>query len=225
METLLSLVNMAREECGASGGALSTVANVSGESLRFKNWIIRTWNEIQELHDDWKWMRSAFSFTTTIDKGAYTSAEAGIVSRFNYWDKTYCTCRITANGVSDQTELTWMEYETFRSVYLTGLQNSNRPQHFTIGLTNELLIGPAPESDSYTISGQYAKSNQVLVVDGDIPEVPEEHGVIAYGAMIKYARYEVAAEVLSDATRQYNRKLRKLESKYLPIMTTACPLL
>lgn len=213
---LLQLVNFARGECGVLGSDLTSLSNVSGESLRFKNWVIRAWEEIQELHPDWKWMRGTYSFTTTANDGSYTSSQAGITSRFGWWDRTYCTVYLTASGTSDQDELTWLEYEEFRAEYLTGPQTNTRPQHFTIGLSNELLIGPAPDSTAYTITGQYVKSTQTLSEATDEPELPEQHKFIAWWAINEYGSYEVATEVLVRARGKISRMRSDLEAKYLP---------
>jgi hypothetical protein len=224
MSTLLQLVNFARQESGVLGADLTSLTGVTGESLRFKNWIIRAWEEIQELRPDWKWMRSTYSFTTTADDGSYTSTQAGIASRFGWWDRTYCTVYLTASGTNDQTELCWMEYEDFRAHYLTGTQTSNRPRHFTIGLSNELLIGPEPESTLYTITGQYVKSPQTLSADADEPELPEQHKFIAWWAINEYGGYEVATEALMRARSKIPRMRADLEAKYLPTIQLDGPL-
>lgn len=217
MSTLLQLVNQTREECDVSrSGDLVSLTGITGENQRIKNWVVRSWNEIQSLHEDWRWMRATYSFVTTAGNGEYTSTGAGIASRFNRWDKTYCSVYLTATGTNDQIELGWMDYADFRSIYLTGVQSNSRPQYFTIGDAGQLLLGPKPESTLYTISGYYHKSPQELSADGDIPELPEQHEVIVYRAMRKYARFEVAAEITNDAFVEEKRILCSLRNKYLP---------
>lgn len=217
MSTLLQLANQVREECDVSrAGDLATLSGVTGESLRIKNWVIRAWREIQMMRSDWRWMRASYSFTTTANDGSYTSAQAGIASRFGLFDKTYCSVYLTATGTTDQTELYWVEYDDFRSYYLTGTQSDTRPQHFTIGDSNELLVGPKPDSALYTITGYYFKSPQELSADADEPELPEQHDVIAYRAMRKYARFESAPEIYAEAEREERRILTSLFNKYLP---------
>lgn len=217
MSTLLQLVNQVREECDVSrAGDLTMLSGVTGESLRIKNWVIRSWREIQMMQSRWRWMRAAYSFTTTANDGSYTSVQAGISSRFGLWDETYCSVYLTASGVNDQLELGWMDYEDFRSIYLTGTQTDSRPQHFTIGDANELLVGPKPDSALYTITGHYYKSPQELSADTDEPELPEQHDVIAFRAMKKYARFNAATEIYAEAEREERRGLRALHAKYLP---------
>lgn len=225
MPTFLQLVNMAREECDAAGsGDLTTLSGVTGESLRFKNWVIRAWEEIQEKHVDWRWMQADYSFTTTADDGSYTSAQAGILLRFEYWDRHYCTCYLTASGVSDQTELYWMDYADFRLLYLTGSQTSSRPKHWTVGDANELLLGPEPDSTLYTIAGRYKKSYQTLSADADEPELPDCQRVIVYRAMQKYARFMAAPEIMAEAKMQERALMAQIRARYLPEIRLAGPL-
>ena len=220
MSTFLQLVNYAREECDAAGsGDLTTLVGVTGESLRFKNWIIRAWNEIQEMRTDWKWMRAAYSFTTTANDGAYSSSDAGIASRFGRFDITNCTVYLTATGTNDQTELEWLDYETFQCTYLIGPQTNQRPTHFTIGDANELLVGPAPDSALYTITGHYFKSPQALSADADEPELPDHHSVIAYRAMKKYARFSASPEIYVDANAEESRMMNAIRNMYLPVIS------
>lgn len=203
---------------------LTTLEGLSGEDLRIKNWVIRAWDEIQSRHPDWKWMRGTYSFVTTANDGAYSSSDAGIASRFGGWDKTYCTVYTTSAGVADQVELGYLDYETFRSYYLTRSQSPSVPRHFSVGLSNELLLGHAPDSNLYTVTGQYSKSPQTLSANGDIPELPEQHEVIAYLAMMKYGRFEGAQEILSAASNEYRRIMNDLRNKYLPEIQLGCPL-
>lgn len=227
MTTFLQLVNYAREESDAAGsGDLTTLSGVTGESRRFKNWIIRSWEEIQERHPDWRWMKTDYSFVTTASDGTYTSAQAGIASRFGNWDKTFCTVYTTSVGTTDQTQLCWADYDTFRNYYLVGShsQLTGRPLHFSVGPSNELLIGPKPDSALYTIAGQYHKSPQTLSADADEPELPDHQRVIVYRAMQKYARFTVAPEILGDARENDRLLMAQIRSKYLPEVLLAGPL-
>lgn len=217
MPTFLQLVNYNREECDVSGrGDLSTLVDVTGESLRFKNWVIRSWEEIQEQHADWKWMRASYSFATTANDGTYTSAQAGISSRFGRWDRTYCTAYLTASGTADQAELCFVDYEDFRSSCLTQPVSASRPTHFSVGDANELLLWPVPDSALYTIKGDYFKSPQILSADADEPELPEQHRIIVYRAMKKYARFSASPEIYADANEHESLIMSQLRAKYLP---------
>lgn len=227
MSTFLALTNYAREECDAAGsGDLTTLSGVTGESLRFKNWIIRSWEEIQERYADWRWMKTDYSFVTTSEDGTYTSAQAGISSRFGNWDKTFCTVYTTSAGTADQTQLEWVDYDSFRDYYLVGshAQLIGRPLHFSVGPSNELLLGPKPDSALYTVAGQYHKSPQALSADADEPELPDHQRVIVYRAMQKYARFTAAPEIMDDARSKERALMAQITAKYLPEVLLAGPL-
>lgn len=224
MATLLSLVNDARQECGITSGDLTSLSSITGENLRFKNWTIKAWEEIQGMHDDWYFLRGDYSFTTTANDGSYTGAQAGIATRFLDWDISWAKVYLTASGTSDETEIYYLNYEDFRIAYLTGSQTSGRPLYFSVGLDQELLLGPAPDSTAYTIAGQYRKTPQTLSADADVVDIPEQSGVIVYRTMKKYARYESAGEIYADAMNEEQRMMRILEKKYLPNMRLAEPL-
>lgn len=225
MRTLLQLVNAVREEGGASGGTLSTLSSVTGESLRVKNWVILAWKEIQSLHRDWTFMRGTYSFATTEGDGDYTSADAGIAAdTFSRWSKTRCTCYLTSAGTNDEYPLIYLPFENFRLVYQTGTQTNSRPQHYSIGLSAELLIGPKPDDRGYTITGDFEKAVQALSSDDDAPIIPEQDEIIVYRALQKYARYEAAGEIYEDAKGNYRRILSDLEAKYLPEIVLGGPL-
>lgn len=220
---LLELVNYARSECGA-GSDLTSLTGVTGDSLRFKNWVIREWEEIQKKHRDWRWMMAAYSFTSTANSGSYTPAQAGISTRFGMWDRNFCTVYLTATGVSDQSEVYFLDFNSFRQMYLLGAQTSQRPIHFTIGGNNELLLAPKPESTLYTITGNYYKGVQTLSANSDIPELPEQHEVIAYGAMMRFGRYKAAPEIYTDASGRMRKIMKQLTAVYLPEMMLGKPL-
>lgn len=222
--TLLQLVNAVREEGGVSGGTLATLASARGETLRIKNHVIKAWKEIQSILRDATFMRGDYSFATSDGDGDISSAGAGIASGFLRFSKTRCTCYVTATGVADEFPLAWMPFEAFREVYLTGSQVNGRPESFSVNKAGELLLGPKPNSTGYTITGEYEKSVTALSADDDAPDIPEQDEVIEYRALMKYARFEAAAEIYDDAKANYNRIMSDLRTKYLPEITLGEPL-
>lgn len=225
MATFLTLCQDLRREAGISGSGPTSVVSQSGENARIVNWVNAAWRDIQRKHQEWLWMRAEYSFATTPDDYDYSAAEAGIASRFRRWELNAARVYQTSLGVSDQVPLIYMPYEYFRDIYLTGTQTAGRPVCFTVGPGLKLLIGPKPNA-SYTISGEYYRGVQTLAVDADIPELPEDfHDMIWQGALIKYAFYESAPEVLGSAKGAYRQLMFQLEQNQLPDMIWPEPLL
>lgn len=221
--TFLELVQRLRQECGISGTGPAAVTNQTGELRRLVDWVATSWDDIQRLHQDWSWLKGTYSFAATPNDDRYTSADAGIATRFKTWDRNMA--RVYSSSVNDETELMFLAYEEWRHIYRVGTQTSARPVHFSIDpASKDLLLGYKPDI-AYTISGEYFKSVQTLAADGDEPEMPEEyHMAIVYKAMMKYARYNAAGEIYEDASTEYRKIRAELEARELPQMLMAGPL-
>ena len=219
----LQLAQRLRQEVGIAGTGPSAVTNQTGELKRLVDWIATSWDDIQRLRNDWNWLKGTFSFTTTANDDRYTSAEAGIASRFDHWDENMV--RVYSSSVNDETELVFLPYEDWRAIYRVGTQSPSRPVHFSYDpATKDLLLGYKPDA-VYTISGEYFKNIQTLDDDADEPEMPAKyHMAIVYKAMMKYARYNAAGEIYDDAKIEYNKIRAELEGRELPQTLMAGPL-
>lgn len=226
--TFLELVNRARRECGVTGPALSTLSNLSGESLRIAEWVAESWNDLQTMHTGWLFMNRKFSFTTTANKQTYTPAECG-VNDLSHWFLRTFRCYVTAQGRSSEQFLIYNDRLLFRDVYQFGpaLTNYQRPTIFTVeedGLN--LSFGAIPDSNAYTILGEYyAKPSEMLVAADEPGDLPWEYRMIlVYDAMKRYGAYESAPEVFDRGRDGYDLKLSELERTHLPIITLGEPL-
>ncbi len=81
----VQLVNTLMQECGASGSALTTLKNVTGEAARHANWIAQAWLDIQSLHQDWEFLRSSCAFPTVAGQDYYPLSQTN-ASNFGMWD-------------------------------------------------------------------------------------------------------------------------------------------
>jgi hypothetical protein len=89
---------------------------------------------------------------------------------------------------------------------------------------NQLVIGPQPDN-TYTITGDFMRSAQILAADADTPEMPTQyHMLIAYLAMEKYGYSEAAGEVLLASQKASTRMRRQLEMNQSPAIGWASPL-
>lgn len=211
--TFLDLVNRLCTESGSDTTVGSVVAQ-SGEAGRMVNWTKSAWDDMQLERPDWYWMRSNFQFQCVASTRSYSVADAGITSRFSIWDTN--SLRLYKVSKNDELVLPFMPYEDFRGAYLIGAETVSQPLYFTIDPQMNLLLGPLPD-DVYTITGEYFKSAQELLVNGDVPEMPTQfHMAIVYRALMLYARYEAAPEIYQDAATNYKRFLRRLEMNQLP---------
>ena len=199
----LTLVNRARQECGVSGGALSTIGSgLSLEGQRFKDWVNTAWTDLQLHRADWQWMRKAATFQTVIGQTSYTSVQTG-ASDVALWAPESFRDYLTSGGVKGEMFMTFRNFNEYRDLYeinamrLTQarpIEITVRPDHTT------LSMWPIP-IDIYTINGEYYRVPTDLLVDADDPstvgnDLPSRfHMILVYMAMRSYAAYESAPEV------------------------------
>lgn len=230
----LDLCQRLRQEMGASGSGPAAVTNQTGEYRRIVDWISSVYTEIQNRHDEWKWLRSSFTLNTVADDDTYaygnaTDVAAGTaITRLAHWwwmDQSF-PMRIykQSDGVGTEQYLTPVEWNLFRRLYKIGTQASGTPQHVTIDPQNNLVLGPKPDG-IYVVSGDYQKSAQVLAANDDTPEMPSRfHLLIVSEALKRAGRYEAAQELFAGGDYESMPTLRALEADQLPPPELAEPM-
>ena len=230
---LLQLVQQVKREGGITGAAPTTVQNQVEEINRIASWVNSAWLDIQTLHSEWEWMRTAFSFNTVAQQGSYTPVQAGAVlgtaptvSNLGNWKRNSFRKYLLANGVSGEMILPPIPYDTFRDMYLFGNMRTNYapPAVFTVDPQKNLILGNAPDA-IYVVNGEYYCLPTSLISDSDTPTMPSQfHTAIVWKALAHYGMYEAANESVSKGEREYKALLMRLEADQLPKITFGAPL-
>lgn len=233
----LQLVQRAMVEGGASG-SITTTANQSGEAQRFCNWIQAAFNDIQTIHDDWKWMRSSYilnyegdsedgtglSFTSVAGQAVYRLGAApgqlGIdPDTFQKWVRGSFWVYPTAAGYTAETQLDLMDYDVWRATYMLGANRDvkTRPVAMAEGPDFSICLGPPPDT-GYTITGDYYTAPSQMAQDTDVPFglPPAQHMIIVWKALLDYGGYEAASDVYQRAQTHYDSMMAQLEILRLP---------
>lgn len=222
-ETFLDLVTRTFKECRCSGGAPSTVTGVTGEAERITNWVSGAWLSIQQVHEDWQFLQSSFSFVTIAGQAEYTPLQAGIAAgTFGLWKTWEDTPRnyITATGVSSEFEMNEQSYDAWRILYDFGPLKDirTRPVEFAITPAKSFALGPYPAA-GYTVTGKYYTAPVSLSADTDIPTLPRQYLMaIVGGAMMEYAADKAASEVYQRGKQWYDQYIGRMELARLPKM-------
>ena len=226
----LALVNRARVECGVSGASntLTTAQSLTGESARIAAWVNTAWNDIQTAHEDWQWMRAAVSFNTVAQQQTYTPTQAGVGTTFGNWKRDSFRCSTVGNNYADEQLLNFMEYTTFRNLYMYGTMRTtySRPVVVAIvpGADKSLALGAIPDQ-AYVISGEYYVAPVELSANTDEPVLPARFQMaIVYRAMMYYAGYEAAPEVYSRGELEFKRLMNRLEIDQITTPVSGPPL-
>lgn len=212
----LAMCQALRQEVGASGNDL-TVTGATKEWANLCNWTAQAWTEIQQLHNDWNWMRKQTSFTTVAEQGEYPYASAPVsLTDFGRW-KDY-SFRIYKDTIGDEHILEQWDYDDFRDTYLLSTTKTSYayPSIISISPSDSLWLALPPD-DTYTVTGEYYTKPSTLSDDSDIPEFPERfHMMIVYQAMIYYGEFEERQGILRRGERGFSKMLDMLESDELP---------
>lgn len=222
---LLQLTNQTRVECGVSGPTLASVQNLTGESARILAWVQQAWIDVQTSKEDWLFLRETFEFNTVASQWEYTAANAGLTD-FGNWKRDSFRASSVNNLYRDEQLLNYMDWTTYRNLYrYANMRNTlARPVVVSITPNKDLAFGSTPDQ-IYTINGEYYTQPVSLSADTDIPGIPARfHMIIVYRAMMYYAGYESAPEVLSRGDFEYRRLYSRMEIDQLPTIVSGPPL-
>jgi hypothetical protein len=220
----LDLVQMVARESGTVPGTqpLTLSGDQPARLKKIAHWVDAAWNMIQNHKAGWHWMKATYQATTAPGVARYSSVALGI-ARFNRFVAIPGTMTIMdpAIGVRDEGFLSPLDYWNWRKIYGIGEQTPNRPVAFSVHDPDQTLcLGPLPDKE-YTITGEYYKSPQSLLVDTDIPELPEAyHPMIGWQALMLLAGHDEGAFAVGNAAAQYRQYLGNLERDQLPKLQT-----
>ena len=83
----LQLATRLRQEAQMSGTGPVTVLNQVGQMKLVVDWVNQAYEAIQNLHDDWDYLRTDFSFNTIADVQDYSEAAINLPNVAEYaWD-------------------------------------------------------------------------------------------------------------------------------------------
>ena len=187
-----------------SSADLTTTVGVSGGSLRLVNWIDESWQELQNMAW-WSWLRESFTMPLVAGQDVYSYGDAidsdGAVTRLKRWhlDSTANPPWIynTAAGSSTAQAINFVDWPEFNNLFNMAPPASGAPEFITSRPNYEIAVSPIP-NDNYVVTGEYMRSSQVLALDTDAPEMPEEyHMLIVWMAMVEFGYHGVAEEILA----------------------------
>lgn len=220
--TFLALCQRLRQEAGLSGTGPASVLSQTGEMKRIVDWISSAYEDVQNLHATWRFLRTDFSFPTIASTQDYTPAAVSLTS-FGSWIKK--DLRIY-QSVNDEDFLEYYPWEIFREAYFFGSHRTQtgRPTVVTVKPNNALALWQIPDA-VYTVSGEYYKSAQSMTANADTPLIPERFQmIIIWKGLMHYGAYTGADEKYAHGQNEYKRLISMLEFDQLEDTTFGEPL-
>lgn len=231
--TFLQLVQKLHREAGCSGSAPSAVTSQTGEAQRLVDWVNDAWEDIQNAHPNWKWMRSQARVSTSAgdreyEPGDFTDDRTSVaIENFGRWVPNTFSIYKNSLGQSDERELIWMPYDEWRRLYDFGADATAQdyPVNFTVDPTTlAVLLGKIPDT-TYVVRGDFYHCASRMSANADVPGLPAQfHLAIVWRALMLYAEYESAPEAYGKGQSNFNRAFSRLELNQKPAMGFGPPL-
>lgn len=207
----LALCKQAARDSGTIAGLpqFLTVEDATERVAQLVGWVRDAYIDIQNERPDWLWLRARFQAPLTIDQAEYTPAELNIV-RFGAFTGDRPGHRVLslydpAEGKKDEGEIVQVPYDYWQRTYDRGEHDANRPTEWALTPQQTIVFGNTPDK-AYVVRGEYRKSPQILELDEDVPEMPEQfHRLIIAEAIRLMAESDEAFQVLQSKALQYSR--------------------
>jgi len=189
---------------------------------RIVDWVASGYEDIQNLHATWRFLRTDFSFPTIANTQDYTPAAVSLPD-FSEWIKN--DIRIYSSA-ADESGLEYYPWDIFRQAFFFGAQRTQtgRPSVVTVKPNKALALWALPDAE-YTVNGEYYKSAQVMSANTDTPVMPTKFQmIIVWKALMHYGAYAGAEEKYAHGNNEYKKLLSMLEYEQLEDFTYGEPL-
>lgn len=202
----LQMVQAVKRESGlGSAASIASYTTASGDDLRMFNWVNWAARDITLAREDWRFRRGMATLASTTSI-ANTSTAFGLTD-FASWKGANSTYKPSAyrvaDGVSQERELEWMDYDTFRKQFYTASHSAGTVQYWSISPSEEFLVGPTPDSAVF-LRADYIKDYTDMAADADTASIPSRfHMLIVWRALMEYGGFDAAGEVYQRAERNY----------------------
>lgn len=210
----LQICQRAGLECGVSG-SLTSVVSQTGDWGEIVTWCGWADTDIQASETLWDFLRNDFTFATIVGTSTYAITAVSL-EELATWKAD--SLRISLSTLDDEQWLTFMPWSFFRDSRFFGSSRTTtgRPTEFSVKPDKSLIVWPLPD-DEYDINGEYFKRPQSMTANGDTPLIPQQfHMAIVWRAVMGYARFHEADNILETAMREYKSVLTDLKYDQLP---------
>jgi len=207
--TFLELCQRLRQEVGAAGNGPTNVTGQTGEYARLAGWIQQAWLEIQLERLDWRFQWAQGQVEVTPDFINYS-----LPADFRKWRPD--TLKINGD------QLRVAEWDDYRDTYPE--PTAYPPGVVTISPDRVMWLNGYPPK-TCNVTFEYWRTPQPLTTNTDVPRLPERyHMALVYRAMIQYALYENAPEVVEQARRNDMQMMQRLVNDQIPDVTLGASL-
>lgn len=211
----LELCKRLRQEASVSGVGPQAVTDQSGEMQRLVNWVQAAYAEILGRRSDWSFLWREFSAAVTA-----ADPSADLIDLPSDFGQLAQDSRGNLAVRFDGADLVPVDFRDYNSA---DYQGSGTPFDFVVlpydpvAQARRLRLAPYPAADGTLALSYYANSSHALSGNTDQPWVPPEHRMtIVWRALMMYANYESATELLQQASTNFGEAMAQMEADCLP---------
>jgi len=202
----LTLCRRTRLLADVSGNGPASVENQTGVSQRIVEYVREAWLDIQrDPSVIWKWAWTASpQVKTVVAAPSIPLRQFGVKAIL---PDSVATIYPDAVGASGKTQIAIIGADDMLGIMSGSSSELGVPQLIAEMPNGDIAFHPTPDA-AYTINFEAVMTDQVLTANTDTPRMPEEHHMaIVYGALIKYATYDGADDLLRGALNDYQNAL------------------
>lgn len=207
----LELVQNAWRKTGQSGNPPASVVGVTGNQLRFVNWICDAWTEIQNESDEWVFLKASAIFSTIANQENYNKL---LVAMSDVRIPLAAFILVDTQWV--QMELNNSSSSTYEFQRINKSTGSPRVCYYDNGIFS---FDSIPDT-AYQIKIYYRRNAQELSENLDEPLCDSAyHRTIVWRACEAYARYDEDNALFLEAKEKGEKAMLSMYSDLTPKVT------
>lgn len=204
----LELVRRLVYESGATGLAIGSTINQSGDALNYVNWIDDAWLEIQGIQN---WPSLWEQATPTIPTGASTLAQTLSPKRY-----------VKDSGRIGDADLDYLPWDQFRLEFKT--ISDGTPSAWTVRPDRSLAFNAKVTADTVFTVERYRMPGRFTANDSTPLLFEEHHMMIVWRGLMLYGGFDEAGVAYKRGASEY-ALMKRLAAGDLPAMEPGEPLL
>jgi hypothetical protein len=217
MATFLQICQDLRREAGGSGSGPVTVVGQTGDMADIVAWCQKAYNRIQTARRSWRWMWDEVAIPVIAADRTFTIADitsrVPAFTRWKHWKPEGFKHYVNSVGLAGERKIPERLFERAYEGEFGTVSTSSTPRWITVMPDGALRMSHIADAAA-TLTAAYYKKNQLLALDTDEPEMPEEyHDLIWATALCDFGYREAATEILARAEERkaelYSRLLNE----------------
>lgn len=206
--TFLTMCQNVAQDAGLSGNKMSSVVGQTNDLARIVRYVREACIEIESKWTDWKFMWGGITSFPLVAGQAVYFADSSL--NLNNWDLQ----RMRIDDLQVPVESVFQ----YAEVKLTDMELTAQgmPYSVVVQPDNSLRFIMIPDAP-HTFYSDYYVNPTMLMADADEPRVPDRfRPVIQSMALLAYANFDNAAELVAKATEELGTWLPLLEDNQRP---------